>query len=87
MPAGTCNNLVRVIKADLYRYGGATGVKDFLKKYLWEPGFRYTFRMRIAGFCVSKCILEVLYYVARYQRHRLEIKYGISIPHTTHIGG
>lgn len=86
MPIVNFKSYVEVIKADLYRYDGATGVKGFLKNYLREPGFRYTFWMRTAGFLGRIVFLKVLYYIARYQRHRLEMKYGISIPHTTQIG-
>ena len=86
MPRTTLKNLAKVIKADLYRYDGAAGAKGFLKNYLKEPGFRYTCWMRATGFLSQNVLFGALYCLARYQRHRLEIKYGISIPHTTRIG-
>jgi serine O-acetyltransferase len=36
----------RAIKADLYRYGGLTGIKGFIKGWLSCHGFRYTFFYR-----------------------------------------
>ena len=77
---------IYIIQADLYRYDGATGVKNLLKKYIREPGFRYTFWMRTAGFLNTRLFLKVPYWLACFQLHRLEIKYGIIIPHTTEIG-
>jgi serine O-acetyltransferase len=35
----------RVTKADLFRYGGLTGTKGFIKGWFF-PGFRYTFLLR-----------------------------------------
>lgn len=86
MPTTNSKSFTGVVKADLYRYDGATGAKGFLKNYLWEPGFRYTFWMRIASYISGNPLLRVPFWIARLQRHRLEIKYGISIPHTTQIG-
>jgi len=42
--------------------------------------------MRTAAFLSGNVFLKLFCYMARCQRHRLEIKFGISIPHTTRIG-
>ena len=78
--------LIRTIKADLYRYSGAKGFRKFLYTYNRKPGFRYTFWMRAAGYLHNKKLLTIFYFFSSWLRHRLEIKYGISIPHTTQIG-
>ena len=74
MHAISYKNCVKAIKSDLYRYQGAIGLKGFLKNYFGEPGFRYTFWMRTTAFLSRSAFLKTLYYIARYQRHRLEIK-------------
>ena len=77
---------IKILKADLYRYHRVTGFKGFLKCYFWKPGFRYTFWMRTTNY-LSKCsFLKIPYWLACFLLHRLQIKYGISIPYTTHIG-
>lgn len=77
---------VAVIRKDLYRYEGASGIPGFVKQYLREPGFRYSCWMRIADYLSHHAFLVALYYVARLQRHHLEIKYGIALSHRTKIG-
>jgi serine O-acetyltransferase len=79
-------DLARVIRADLYRYRGATGIKGFLATYYGKPGFRYVFWMRTAAYFRERSWFGVPYYLCNWLRHRLEVKYGISIPHTTQIG-
>jgi serine O-acetyltransferase len=79
-------SFIRVLAADLYRYDGARGIKGFCTTYIREQGFRYTVWMRLAGYLSRYRVLVLPYAIARFQRHRLEVKYGISIPHTTQIG-
>lgn len=86
MPVKIVESYIGIIKADLYRYHRATGFKGFLKCYLRKQGFYYTFWMRTAGYLSENPLLRVLYWIASLQLHRLEMKYGISIPHTTQIG-
>jgi len=75
-----------LIWADLYRYDGARGLKGFFAKYLREPGFRFTFWMRLSASLGEAPLLYVVYLMARWERRRLEHKFGITIPHTTCIG-
>ena len=74
-----------LVRADLYRYSGAKGVAGFLRTYMKEPGFCFTFWLRVASSCSGRPLLFLLNVLARFQRHRLEVKYGISIPSTTRI--
>jgi len=70
------------IKADLYRYGGLTGTKGFIKG-LSYPGFRYTYLLRKASksrkHTIKRRLLTILL-------HRYGYKYGYQIPYTTEIG-
>ncbi len=75
-----------LVGADLYRYHRAVGVVGFLTRYCQKPGFRYVFWMRVTWYLSEKPALRLLYWVASFQRRRLEIKYGISIPPETQIG-
>lgn len=72
----------RIIKADLFRYGGLKGVKGFLKG-LYIPGFRYMYLLRKAAICkkysLSWCFFTLL-------KRRYSYKYGFQIPSTTEIG-
>lgn len=72
----------KIIKADLYRYGGLTG-KRGLWKGLSYPGFRYTFLMRKAAISrphtIKRKILVMLL-------NRYQYKYGFQISFDTEIG-
>lgn len=77
---------IETIRADLFRYHRASGLCGFLKCYFSRPGFCYTFWMRTASALRSRPILKLAYILACFQLRRLEVIYGISIPHTTKIG-
>jgi serine O-acetyltransferase len=77
---------VETVKADLFRCRRASGPSGFLRCYVSQPGFRYIFWMRLAAYLSGSPLLKVPHWVASLQRHRLEVKYGISIPHRTRIG-
>jgi len=78
--------LAYLIRADLYRYDGARGLKGFIAKYLRVPGFRFTFWMRFSTALREAPLLYPLYLMAIWQRRRLEHKFGIAIHRTTCIG-
>jgi serine O-acetyltransferase len=82
----TFRDFVQIVKADLFRYHGATGFKGFLQRYVQAPGFRYTFWMRTAGYLSAHPLLKVPYWIASRWRYHLEVRYGISVDHTTRIG-
>lgn len=75
------------LRADLYRYGGETGGKAFLKHYFFSPGYKYTVWMRISGYLLAKNSTRyILYPIAKMQLLRIRYKYGIAIPEYTKIG-
>jgi hypothetical protein len=69
-PTRDTQQLRSVIGTDLYRYDGSTGLRGLLRTYLSEPGFRFTFWMRVAAHLTNASPwLKVLGYAARYQCH------------------
>lgn len=72
----------KIIESDLYRYGGLTGIKGFLKAW-FQPGFRYMFLFRMA--CRYK---KYSFYgiVIRLFKRRYRIKYGFEINPMASIG-
>ncbi|MFB6456805.1 serine O-acetyltransferase [Chitinophaga sp. Hz27] len=72
----------RKIKADLFRYGGLSGTKGFIKG-LRIPGFRYMYVMRKAAegnkFSPKRLFFSML-------RKKYSYKFGIQIPAATQIG-
>lgn len=75
-----------VVRADLYRYQGARGIAGFLRVYFRKPGFHYVFWMRLTHWLSAHRVLAIPYFLSSWRRGRLQIKYGITIPHTTQIG-
>jgi len=72
----------RIIKADLYRYGGLKGMMGFLKG-LKHPGFRFTYILRKAS-KHSKYSLPGVFW--RLLLHRYKYKFGFDIHPSTEIG-
>lgn len=72
----------QIIKSDLYRYGGLTGVKGFLKAWM-IPGFRYTYILRKIS-NTKRYSIAWFYYKILLRKY--SIKYGIQIPSKTEIG-
>jgi len=81
------SSLRAVLAADLYRYAGRTGVKPFLKNYLFTPGFKYTVLMRLCGYLRTKPAWALGFYpLSKMLLLRARYKYGIAIPEYTLIG-
>jgi serine O-acetyltransferase len=78
--------LLGVVRCDLYRYEGAVGLLAAVRTYLCEPGFRFTFWFRVATYLLARSGCPPLLWFARWRRHALEIKYGVSIPCGAAIG-
>lgn len=78
------NHIKTLIKADLIRYVGYDNLnyKSFFKAYFKNPGFRFLFWFRL---CSSKN--KFVFYVSRYYHRKYSIKYSLSIPYDTKIGG
>lgn len=76
-----------IVASDLYRHAGVIDVRAFWHHFLWTPGFRYTFMLRLyryardsrwAGFGFRQFV--------SLQLHRYSIRYGISISPDAKIG-
>ena len=73
----------RLIKADLYRYGGLTGIKGLIKAFWLMPGFRYMYLNRK----VSKCRrFSIKWFLFILLLRRYSFKFGFQIPYITEIG-
>jgi serine O-acetyltransferase len=72
----------RVIEADLFRYGGLSGLKGLLKGLL-IPGFRYTYLLRKASQYEKFSLLWWFFY---FIKRKYSFKYGFQIPTSTEIG-
>jgi len=72
----------RVVKADLFRHAGLTGIKGFLKGW-FIPGFRYMYLLRKAAKCSKYSPLGLIY---RSYLRKYSFLYGFQIPVSTHIG-
>ncbi len=71
-----------IIKADLYRYGGLSGFKGFLKGLMF-PGFRFTYLFRKTASCTRYSPAWIFYSLLK---RRYMYKYGFQIESTTKIG-
>lgn len=72
------NNINKILRIDLYRYGKET---SFIRGLL-IPGFRFTFFFRKS----SSSRWRLLRFFYRLVTHRLKVKYGFQIPVGTEIG-
>jgi len=73
--------------ADLYRYGPA-GPREFVRALVAEPGYRYTFVMRLVAYARSRDDLphRVLALAARLYLRRLRFLFGVDLPASTEVG-
>jgi len=77
-----------LVSSDLFRHAGEVTSRAFWHHYWWNPGFRYTFQLRLygwlrdhtrwGGFGARQFMALLL--------HRNSIRYGISISPDTRIG-
>jgi serine O-acetyltransferase len=75
------------MRADLYRYHGACGIRQFCRSLMCEPGFIITFWLRICGFLHSRKWSRCgPYWLARLLLARYRFKFGVQIDFTTRIG-
>lgn len=73
--------IIEFIKSDLYRYTGEITKKTFIRTYLFNRSFRYSFWFRL---CKSRSTM--IKFMANFMHSRLTNKYGIKIPGVTVIG-
>ena len=81
--------LKRLWLDDLQRYQGHRDAQTFLWNLLTNPGFKYSFYMRLCLYLKDARIPLLrlpLYVAARALLRHCETKYGISIPFTTEVG-
>ena len=70
------------LKADLFRYGGLTGIKGFLKGLMCS-GFRYMYLYRkVQKYKKNK----IIYFFFRLLKRRFKIKHGYDISFDAQIG-
>jgi serine O-acetyltransferase len=74
--------LSQIFYSDLYRYDGKSGFREFTKRILRTPAFRYTFFFRLSS--NSKGIKKIIYH--RLILRRMSFKYGYQIEPDTIIG-
>jgi len=83
----TYSEFTRLLAGDQFRYGGASGFKDFLRQYYWEPGFRFSVWLRLTAFLWKHRLRWIgVYHLARWVHHRQALKYGFNIDYATKIG-
>jgi serine O-acetyltransferase len=80
--------LRNLLSADLYRYRRQTNRRAFFSAYLREPGFRFTYYLRmVAYYSAKRKSLGILPYIFnRVLLNRYRFKYGFEISPTTSIG-
>ena len=76
-----------IVASDLFRHSGVISTRVFWRHFLWTPGFRYVYMLRLyayarthrwASFGFRQFVSVTL--------HRYSIRYGISISPDTRIG-
>lgn len=75
--------------SDFIRYGGSDQIPNFkrlLVRYLVQPGYHYTFWMRLSKYLKYKKYLLPLYLLSFANLQRLKYKFGIDISSKTEIG-
>lgn len=75
------------LRADLYRYHGSCGPRQFCHSLLREPGFKFTFWMRLCKFLHPRKWSRLgPYWLARLLLARYRFKYGVHIDFAARIG-
>lgn len=78
--------MINLIKSDLYRYAGEVSLKAFIKTYILERGFKFTFWLRIAssGGVIAKLAYPI--YFLKKRKYGLDISYKMKIGYGFYIG-
>lgn len=74
--------LISIIKADLHRHG----TRNFIKVYILEPGFKYTFYIRLAQYFSKSSFFSFVAILMKLKLFLMKRKYGIQISAKTTIG-
>jgi serine O-acetyltransferase len=75
-----------VLRCDLYRYEGRQDFRALVRTYRGNPGFKYTFWMRVCRYLRSAPLRYPLFFFAHGILEHCKYKFGISIPFETRIG-
>lgn len=87
-PQMTWSKFRQLVKADLFRYEGRSGIGHLWRMYLLEPGFRITFLMRLSAFTRSLRSTRLgIYHLCRLLHHLNSVRYGVYIDFTMDAGG
>ena len=79
-------DLIRLLESDLFRHTGATNVRLLLRNLISNPGFKYSFWMRVTGYLGHHKLLRCsVYYASAIILSHYRDKYGIDIPCNTVI--
>lgn len=84
--AMTLTQFLYLTKTDLHRYAGRTSLRDFAYHYLFSPGYRYTFWLRLCAYLHSRKVGRVVFPFAWLIYDHFQIKYGIAISYRAKIG-
>lgn len=69
------------VKSDLYRYEGRFSWFLFVRNFLFNPSFKFTFFLRF-----SNSRFKLVSLLSKLFRYHYSIKYGLKIHHSTKIG-
>lgn len=78
------DNLKQIINADLFRYGKGINKSSFIKNFMINYGFKYTYFLRKTKYYKSKN--KFLYVANKVILKKLSVKYGYDINEDTDIG-
>lgn len=79
--------LRRFLRADLFRYHGSSGLRQFLHSALREPGYKLTLWMRLCRYMRAKKLWRLgPYWIARIIYSHYRFKYCVHIDFTAQIG-
>jgi serine O-acetyltransferase len=78
--------LKNVIGSDLYRNNGRKDLGEFCKNILLNPGFKFTFFMRVTYFLSQHKYYFPMWLISVFLFYHYQYKYGIQINYKTKIG-
>lgn len=80
-------DVIGLIESDLSRYTGKVSITLALRNLMFNPGFKYSFWMRLCAYLSQQTFFKYsIYYVSAIMLAHYRDKYGIDIPFTTQIG-
>ena len=79
--------LTGLLRCDFQRYCDSLTLANFVRHYVFSPGFRYTIWMRACGYFKVKRLLRLTVYpFAKLHLLHLRYKFGFVIPEYTAVG-